>query len=176
MADTYTLISSSTLGSTTASVTFSSIPSTYTDLVVKCSARTTNGSYSYLAIQFNGNTSSIYNGIMLYSNSSGSISGASTANTSFDNGNIVTRANGSNSPSGTFSNTEIYIPNYNSSANKPYTTQGAITNNSTTNIFLAELVNIFKSTSPITSLSLYAYSADSFVAGSSFYLYGIKNS
>jgi hypothetical protein len=38
MANTYTLIASNTLGASAASVTFSAIPSTYTDLVVRYSA------------------------------------------------------------------------------------------------------------------------------------------
>ena len=39
MANTYTLIEAQTLGSSAASVTFSSIPATYTDLIIKASTR-----------------------------------------------------------------------------------------------------------------------------------------
>ena len=46
MATTYTLITSQTLASSAASVTFSSIPSTYTDLVLRVSARTDNAAVS----------------------------------------------------------------------------------------------------------------------------------
>ena len=53
-ANTYTLISSNVLGSSAASVTFSSIPATYTDLVLRVSARTDADDTSL--ITFNGTT------------------------------------------------------------------------------------------------------------------------
>ena len=42
-ANTYTLISSNVLASSAATVTFSSIPATYTDLVLRVSARNNDG-------------------------------------------------------------------------------------------------------------------------------------
>lgn len=59
MANTYTLISSNTLTSSAASVTFSSIPATYTDLVLRISSRTdAAGATATVAAQFNGDTTS----------------------------------------------------------------------------------------------------------------------
>jgi hypothetical protein len=65
---TYTLIESQVLGSTTASVTFSAIDQTFTDLVLKYSPR---GSAAYAAsnliMKFNGSTSG-YSDRLLYTN------------------------------------------------------------------------------------------------------------
>lgn len=55
---TYEPIATTTLGSAAASYTFSSIPSTYTDLVVVCSAVT--ATVDNLVINFNGDTAANY--------------------------------------------------------------------------------------------------------------------
>ena len=55
MATTYTLISSTVLTSTEASVTFSSIPATYTDLRVVL-VSTIQTAADYIEITFNGST------------------------------------------------------------------------------------------------------------------------
>ena len=59
---TMTLIASNTVGSGgVASVTFSSIPATYTDLILKSSSRDTTTSVSaQINIQFNGDTAANY--------------------------------------------------------------------------------------------------------------------
>ncbi|CAB4173630.1 hypothetical protein UFOVP973_1, partial [uncultured Caudovirales phage] len=62
MANTYVLLNSNTVGvGGTASVTFSSIPQTYTDLMVRISARSTL-SGAKVIVQINGVTSSSYQG------------------------------------------------------------------------------------------------------------------
>lgn len=53
---TYDLISEQTLGSSSASVTFSSIPQTYKDLVLEITAAASSG--TNVRVQFNGDTSS----------------------------------------------------------------------------------------------------------------------
>ena len=58
MANTYTLIASNTVGSGgAASISFSSIPSTYTDLLVKISTRDNTGSFNDMLLTFNGSGS-----------------------------------------------------------------------------------------------------------------------
>ena len=62
MANTYTLISSNVLGSSAASITFSAIPATYTDLVVRVTSRvdrSINGAHNCF-LTVNGSTSSDY--------------------------------------------------------------------------------------------------------------------
>jgi len=61
---TYTPIATTTLASSTASYTFSSIPSTYTDLVVVVNATTAAG--SDLTYRVNGDTGTNYSSVYLY--------------------------------------------------------------------------------------------------------------
>jgi hypothetical protein len=122
MAKTYTLISSNTLSSAAASVTFSSIPSTYTDLVLQCSTRTdrSNQTYDNFRIRFNGDSGTNYSdrviegagGTDIYRSTT---SGASQ--TALGGANLTT--NSSTSTANTFGNFELYIPNYNSTSSRP---------------------------------------------------------
>jgi hypothetical protein len=61
---TYTTIATTTLGSAAASYTFSSIPSTYTDLVLVCSVLMASNSNN-LKLQFNGDTGTNYSNTWL---------------------------------------------------------------------------------------------------------------
>lgn len=171
MANTYKLISSNTLTSSAASVTFSSIPSTYTDLVLKVSARgsgTTTDRNMYLRL--NGLSTTIYSFTNLNGDGSTASSTRATAQTEIFG---VTNANGATAS--TFSNIEVYIPNYNSSVKKPLSVYSAAENNTTAstidiNAHLADL------TTAITSLTIALSGTATYLSGSSFYLYGIKNS
>lgn len=173
MPSTYTLISSNTLSSDAATVTFSSIPSNYTDLVLKISARgDAAGLSSLLMVGFNStslNTSCTY----LYSQySSGTVaSGRDSAATSAGFGYF----NGSTSTSNTFGPIEIYIPNYASSSTKQIGSTAMYENNGAQAYGWAQ-ASFVNSTAPITSINLSRLIANNFLAGSSFYLYGISKS
>lgn len=174
MATTYTLISSNVLTSSAANVTFSSIPSTYTDLVLKVSIRLSNTDVDYLNLQVNSNTSSIYSGTTI-ANNTGSAESVSTSGTSlYIYGGIDNSANTAN----TFSNLEIYIPSYTSSANKPLSTFTAKEDNAaSTREYLGAEAGLVRDTNAISSIKLFTASGTgNFVSNSSFYLYGIKNS
>lgn len=175
MASSRILISSQTLGSSQASVTFSSIPSTYTDLVLKYSSRHDNAfSISQSAITFNGSSASNYSETVVYGSStsaaSGRQSGSSQIDFMYDNANSAT--------ANTFSNTELYIPNYRVSANKPMSWFGVTENNASTNnsAMIVANASLWRDTSAITSITILALASRNFMTGSSFYLYGIKNS
>ena len=61
MPATYTLIASNTLSSSAASVTFSAIPATYTDLVLRWSSRTDNASVvDVVLLEFNASGGTAY--------------------------------------------------------------------------------------------------------------------
>jgi hypothetical protein len=78
--------------------------------------------------------------------------------------------------SNTFSSFELYIPNYGSSATKPFSSFTAHENNSTT-AYLNAVAGLAAISSAVTSLSVLPNTSGTinFVAGSSFHLYGIKN-
>ena len=174
MANTYELISSNVLGSSAASVTFSAIPSTYTDLLLKCSARATASSVypdSILA-NFNGDTSAIYSMTSVY----GEKATASSYRRSSDTFLMILQSiNGGTSTSNTFSNVELYIPNYAGNANKCMSASFATEANTDTNLYWTVGVEagLYATTTAISSIALTLGS--SFASGSSFYLYGIKS-
>ena len=164
-----TLIEAKTLGSNTASVTFSSIPSTYTDLKIYLSVR--DGSYaSALATAYmtlNG-TSTNYSGKYLFNNS-GTAGSGNNGTTNIYIANIP----GNTGTASTFSNAEIYIPNYTSSNNKSVSVDCVPEQNSTTT-YMSLLAGLWSNTAAITSIT---FTSDGNLAtNSTFYLYGIKNS
>jgi hypothetical protein len=173
MANTYTLISSNTLSSSAASVTFSSIPSTYTDLVLRVSARSdsndggSTGSLTALYFYVNGGAGT-GSGTRLTGNGAAASSDRWT-----DYGKIFPQTD-SSLTTNTFSNIEIYIPSYTASQNKPYSSFSVAENNATT-AYVGVNAGLYPSTTSISSLVLYPWNGN-FVSGSSFYLYGIKKS
>lgn len=167
MANTYTLIASNTVGGAgAASVTFNSIPSTYTDLLIKASTRVTGAGRSIgIDISFNGSTAS-FTAKYLYGDgaSAGSYSGTT----------VIADTDGAVATSNTFGSQEIYIPNYAGSTNKSYSNDGVQEDNQTT-AYASLIAGLRSNTAAITSLTFTPVSG-SFVQYSNFYLYGINNS
>ena len=173
MPSTYTLISSNVLSSSAASVTFSAIPSTYTDLVLRISSRSSFSGTNSFFLSFNGAPSGT-------SFSTTSLSGrGSTAFSLRTNDYLAVEVEELSQDAGTTANTfnsvEYYIPNYLVSANKPVGVSGAKENNSSTVNLVNASAGLWRNTSAITSITIDEASGN-FVSGSSFYLYGIKNS
>jgi hypothetical protein len=173
MAATYTLISSNILSSSAASVTFSSIPATYTDLVVRYSMRkndTNNGPINVL-VRFNGSSAANYSQTTVLGIYATPISSRESNETRF-----LTYAVGGGSTSNTFSNNEIYIPNYAGSANKVASNFDTAENNSSTDFQYGVGARAYlrSVTAAITSIT-FDGNGDNLVSGSSFYLYGISN-
>lgn len=167
---TYKLISSTTLSSSQSTITFSSIPSTYTDLVIKASTRDSSLSNAgAIAMRFNSSTTN-YNGRIIYSD-------GSTATGSFLSGLYYGWAgtvNNANYTANTFSNHEIYIPSYNSSTAKPYSVSSVVETNANLAEYLVSTAGLWNG-SEITSIVLTVSNGSSFASGSSFDLYGIEN-
>jgi hypothetical protein len=169
-----TLIASSTVPSGgAASIDFTSIPSTYTDLVVKLSARTTRPSIiDYGAMRFNSDNGSNYTAVYFY----GFGTGTPPSNT---NGNatqleIPNTLDGDSATANTFSNVEIYIPNYAGSTQKSVSFDGVSENNATNAITLLQ-AGKWSGTSAINSMTLYSANGFNFMQYSTAYLYGVKN-
>jgi hypothetical protein len=172
MANTYTLISSNVLSSAAASVTFSAIPSTYTDLVLRATARNSAAvNNASLGVRVNGLSTTIYSHIYLQGTGSSASSSLSSSATSLD-GNTF---EGSTRTANTFTVIEFYIPNYAGATNKPISGISHGEDNSAFALTRAT-ANLIRSTAAITSIELFDTASANFIAGSSFYLYGIKNS
>ena len=168
MATTYTLISSNVLTSSAASVTFSSIPATYTDLVVRASIRSDRSAVEdWLFIKFNGLTTN-----RSYTRLTGSGSAAASGRST--TGIVLGEINAATATANTFSNQEIYIPSYTASQNKPMSGIGMQEDNAAAAYMMAS-AGLWSNTSAITEINLYPETGPNFVSGSSFYLYGISN-
>lgn len=170
MANTYTLIASNTLSSSAASVTFSAIPNTYTDLVLKVSARRAASGRSDFDTYFNGDNA---NNSYTFIQGSGSAASSNRGGTIIRTPNVLT---GETETADSFNSVEIYIPNYNSTALKPVSIFGAHEVNATAAYIVANAgLWTYTPATGITSVTMKPASGD-FKPGSSFFLYGIKNS
>ena len=168
MANTYQLIEAQTLTTTTASVTFSSIPQTFTDLIIKISARDSGDNQA--SIKFNSSTTG-YSNIRLQGTG---VLAQSTTDSSTAKGIMGYSVNQTTSrTANVFGNAEVYIPNYAGSTNKSFSSDGVEENNAIA-AFSKLFTGLLANTAAITSITL---SADgTFATDSTFYLYGIKNS
>jgi len=163
MANTFIKIASATVGSGgAASIDFTSIPATYTDLCLKLSPRgsTTAG----VMLSINSSSSSFSYRLLIGDGSSAS----SSNNTTGRIGSVVSTT------SNTFSNMEIYFPNYAGSTNKSYSVDAVSEANATT-AYTELVAGLWSNTSAITSLTI-TIPTDTFTQYSTATLYGIKNS
>jgi len=175
MATTCKLIAKQTLTGTASSISFTSIPATYTDLYVVFSGRTaysggTNGGITDAVVRVNNDSGGNYSYRVLYgqTSSAGSFSGSSTTSLHF--GNMPS----ANSTASTFCSNEIYIPNYaNTSTNKSLSLTSVRENNSTFGDVRA-IAGLWSSTAAIDRVDIIAdYPGGSLVSGSSAFIYGI---
>jgi hypothetical protein len=172
MATTYTLISKvdvGVLGATT--VSFTSIPSTFTDLCFVTSIRTSwaTDNNDQFQLQFNGDTSASYPHKIAVGTGSGLDwdGGTGTA--------INPQGQTSSSTSNTFGSFQFYVPNYAGSNKKSVSVDGVTENNGTA-VYTQLGAYLWDNTSAITSALFKTGRGVGFAQYSSFYLYGIKNS
>lgn len=170
MPSTYTLIKGETIASSAASYTFTAIPSTFTDLVLRISARMSVAGPDNVNVQINSFTNS-HSYTELYANSGTVASSRSTGVGFFRLTNILP---GTESTTNTFCSAECYFPSYAGSANKTMGHFGAGESNSTTIPYITATAGLLSQTAAITSLTI-TPAGGNFVSGSSFYLYGVKN-
>jgi hypothetical protein len=170
MAATYEAIATVTVGSGgAANIEFTSIPATYTDLLLKVSARVTVADFAdSLTITFNSNTGNIYNERVLSGNGSTVVSAARTSQSSWQ----YTLVPGSTATASTFGNFEFYIPNYAGSTNKSVSID-QVTENNATSASARLTAALFADTAAISSIKLAASTITQYSTAT---LYGIKNS
>lgn len=157
MPVTYDKIATSTLGSAAASVTFSSVPGTYTDLVLVVAGGTTITTDIY--IEFNGDTATNYSRTYLAGDGSSASSGRNTSVTSIPSFYI-----GSGQSTG-----YAHIMSYaNTNVNKTI-----LARSSSAGVFVVSGVGLWRSTAAINSIKVFV-SGTTIAAGCTFTLYGIK--
>ena len=166
---TYIQIATVTVGAGgAANIDFSSIPSTYTDLLLKVSARSANASVAdNLLVAFN-TSSSTFTVRRLIGN-------GSAANSYSGSTNYMSEAVANSATSSTFSNQELYIPNYAGSTNKSYSVDGVTENNATT-AYITLTAGLWATTSAINRITLTTETASNFQQYSTATLYGISKS
>lgn len=178
MPQTYTPIATATLSVAATSYTFSSIPSTYTDLVLVTNTRSAAGPASddiRIYLQVNGDTSSgLYSGTVMHGTGVNAISYRENGRNQIDNSKQTSTAGtGEFAPFiynfMNYSNTNMFktiIQRANPSLNATPTYNGP-----------GLAVTLWKNLSAINTIVVQAAGGSSvvgFAAGSSFTLYGIK--
>jgi hypothetical protein len=158
MPSTYTPIATQTLGSASSTVTFSSIPATYTDLIIILNGQSTTGTPEIIT-RFNSDTGSNYSRTFVLGDGSLTSSGRSTSQTYFAPASIET------------GNTIIIfnIMNYSNTT----TNKTAICRATLPAQIAAATVGLWQSTAAINTIAI-STASSTFVAGSTFTLYGIK--
>jgi len=155
MATTFTLISTITVSTATASINFTAIPATFTDLCLKLSLRSDRSAYrSAGAIQFNGDTGvTRYSYRRLYASGTTTGSDSSTSTGFILIGEIVAGS----STASTFTNTEVYVPNYTSTDAKSVSVDAVAEQNDATNNRLSMTANLYNAATnaAITSIKIF---------------------
>lgn len=179
MANTYVAIATITVGSGGSStIDFTSIPSTYTDLVLKISGRSSSSTTAedYVMIYFNGSTTG-YSVKRLYGTGSGTGSDSVSNKSGGTAGSRILAGviSAGTSTASTFGSVDIYIPNYSSSSNKSVLGDGVSENNDT--FAIAQLsAGLWSNTAAINQITVDLYFSGNFTQYSTATLYGIKNS
>ncbi len=172
MPNTMTLISAVTVGAGgAATINFTNIPTTYTDLYVNYSIRhSESATDNWAKLTFNsvGGTS----------NSTAFFRGnGSTTASSIGGGDAYFRgiiSNAGTSTSNVFASNNLYIPNYTSGSYKQAISHGAMENNATYG-YTVVAADLWLNSGVISSIQLNAWSG-TFNQYSTAYLYGINNS
>ena len=159
MPKTYEPIATNTVsGTSTSIITFSSIPATYTDLILVFQAQVAD---TYALFRLNGDTSAVYSRTDLYGN------GSSAQSSRGSNETTWYPSTGSSSVTGSGI---VQIMNYaNTTTNKT-----AIIRNDVTTGLVDVSAWLWRSTAAINSISLAVPTSNNWIAGSTFTLYGIK--
>lgn len=163
MATTYEPIATTTLGSATNTITFSSISGSYTDLRVVLSIAGTSTTADAM-MRINGNTSSLYSQTYLSGNGTTATSGQ-VANNTYWYLNLGADLSG-------VALITVDLFSYADSTNK--TSLSTFSNDRNGSGYVNRTVNLFRSTSSITSLSLFLLNAaHTFSANTTATLYGV---
>jgi hypothetical protein len=160
---TYTPIATTTLSSTVSDYTFTSIPNTYTDLVLVSTPLTTGNAAMLVRFNSDTDTTYIYSQTFMEGDGTSASSSRSTGQASYGIG-------------------------YSSANTTPYTSIAQFMNYSNTTTFKTSLsrssaagvtvlayANLWRSTAAISAIKIFLSGSNSFTAGTTFTLYGIAS-
>jgi hypothetical protein len=169
MANTFKALSTVTVGSGGAStISFTSIPASYTDLCIILSCRST-ASAAWVDGNLSLNSSSSnFSWTSMYSTGASAVSGNENNNTSL--GQIV----GNTSTANVFSNIKVYILQYLRDSAKPIHIDYGSENNATT-AYRGQVSTVWDNTAAVNSVS-FTLSSGNFAQYSTATLYGVFNS
>jgi hypothetical protein len=159
---TYTPIATNTLASNTVSYTFSSIPATYTDLVLVVSNLTTTVAGQSIYMEFNGDNSAVYSETWLNGDGTSATSVRRTADTKAFMGGY---GSGTSTTIGCMAT--AHIMNYSNTT----TNKTALARYSLTTVESNTLVNLWRSNAAINAIKV--YTGGTMAIGTTFTLYGI---
>jgi hypothetical protein len=167
MTATYETIATTTLGSNTATVTFSSIPATYTDLALVMFVRSTYAGTQWdVTLRFNSDSGSNYSSTWV----SGSGSAASSGRNSNQSYGYFFYLPAANATAGVYGVGIANIMNYaNTTTNKT-----VLTRNNDPLAGVGAYAGLWRSTAAISSITIEAPLVN-LASGSTFSLYGIKS-
>ena len=151
-----------------SSITFTSIPQSYTDLQITMSSRV-DAANGVAQLYFNGSTASDKRWLRVYGDGSSAISGNSSGLSQYFRPIGINR---SDQTASTFGNMSIYIPNYTSTSTYKSMSADGVNENNATFAEAALNAGLWESNSAITSITIIP-SAGNFVQYSTFYLYGV---
>lgn len=164
MATTYEPISTQTLSSSQSSVTFSSIPQTYTDLVLVMWTKPYTSSEGSIKLNYNSDTGSNYSNTQLTGDRTSTIAGKNSNATSI----ALSYGNALNNPRQPIFITNIM--NYSNTTNY----KASLTRTSESSAYVDGWVGLWRSNSAITTITINVTYIYNIGAGSTFTLYGIK--
>jgi hypothetical protein len=171
MATTFELIQSYTVGAGgAASIDFTSIPSTYTDLCLKTSVRYSGSVWNNYDLKVNN---VLTNMSARFLEGNGASASSFSASTGSNDPNFLGYVGGTNLTANTFTNNEVYFPNYAGSNYKSYSVDSVAETNATT-AYMHMAAVLWSSNSAINQITLLPPSG-TFVQYSTAYLYGVKN-
>lgn len=163
MALTYEPIATTNGTGSSATITFSSIPSTYTDLRLVATFKSTSGTSGFY-IYFNNDTNTNYSRTYVAGDGTSALSSRNTASTE-----IVASYSGISTTIPTLVTADVF--SYAGSTNKTVLISTSADRNGSG--FTLSEVGLWRSTSAITSLT-FKTDATAFTTDSTFTLYGIK--
>jgi hypothetical protein len=167
MTNTYIPLATVTLGSSASSVTFSSIPATYRDLVLVATARSTRAdAIDYLAPRLNGDSGANYNSAFMFADPNNVANAGSNTGQTYQADLVIP---GNTAGSGIFAVGIFQFMDY-SATNKHKTTLSRGNQIGYPEARVARWANTAAVTSIVLSVP---YNSAQIAAGSTFNLYGI---